>query len=1572
MDYKEPVEKEAQKYSGLYDELKVVRKALNFQTHKIGNEYFNSIINYISNLLNTKISFIGQLMNEDNIETVSHFMDGSMQPNFNYNLKDTPCNNVVGREVCIYPHSVAEIFNKDIELAQRSIQGYAGVPLFNSRNEPLGNLVTLFERPIENVDMVKSVLLIFSTQIGAELEHNKIYSKFEQTQAALQKSNRETIKAKKRADHILEGTNAGNWQWNIKTGRITINNRWAELIGYEKNELKPHIQSWIESVHPTDYKITSNKLEAHFRQETNYYDAVFRQKHKDGHWVWINARGKVTHWDRNQKPERMSGIHLDVTNQKIAEEAIKENENQLQLIFDSSPAIMILVNESREILKINKFGLQFIGKKKEETSQKSIGALLNCVNAFNDEKKGCGYNSLCMDCVVRNSLLKSIFSKVSTIKEETKISISRYGKLEERTILVSTSLAKEEPPYAYLLTIDDITEQKIAEHALIESEKRYHSIIESANDAIFIADSHNGLIIDTNKKSEKMLGKSREEILGLHQSSLHPPEEAEEMRKNFVKDVQQEELSTLREVSIQHSSGAKIPVEVSPTKIMGEGGQELVVSFFRDITERIEAKRKLEESHTKYKTLANYTFDWEYWKDELHNFVYVSPSCKRITGYQPEEFMQDASLFKSIIYEDDLVLWNRHEKQSTNRIPCKKPIEFKIRRKDGNVIWISHACQPVYDEKGVFLGNRGTNREITDQKITESKLIESEQKYRLLFENMTSGFALNEMIYDDKGNAVDYKFLEVNPAYELLTGFTSDKLIGNTVRTVMPQTESYWIEAGARVSETGDPQQIENYSGTLDKYYNSYFFSPKKGLFAIVFNDVTERRKAEYELIESENKLKLHLEQTPLGVIEWGPNNEILAWNKAAEEIFGFQLEDFKEQKGMSLIVPADLHEEILKKWNTLLEKGHVKSVNRNITKDGREIICEWNNTTIKDFDQKIIGVISMVQDVTDREKTQEELKISEERHKMISKIASDYVYSFRISEDQKSYLEWVSGAFTRITGYTVEEINLLVNNWRDIIHPNDRDKVTTSFGLGDLPVARAKEYRIVTKHGLIKWISDNYIPLKDDDGVLNGIIGSVSDITDRKVADISLRESEEKLKRLAEITHEGIIIHDGGLVLEINQAVTRITGFSEQELIGLDLRELIHEDYIPLVNNNVEKKDYSSNILKIIKKTGEIISIQVDVRPYLFKGKNVRLASIWDVTQKIETEKSLKKNEEYLNKAQKIAHLGYWHWDIEREELIYSDEIVNIYELNGVEKSLDEVYRKFIHPDDKALIDQIWACLFEGGCKFDEEFRIVTNEKVKWLRVAAELTRNAQQKPASILGVTYDITNRKEAEIKIRAHDLEKFELNNKIANHKMMALRSAMNPHFIFNSLNSIQYFIMGNDKKSAISYLSLFSNLIRNVLNSAVDEYTTLEKEIELLKYYVELENLRFENQFWFNLKIDEDIDTTEIEIPSLLIQPYVENAIIHGLLNKNEAGILKLEIRELKEKLLCIVEDDGVGRARAKNMNTENRGNKRSVGMSITEQRLDIINKSNEVSVKIIDLESNGKSTGTRVEILITIN
>lgn len=223
---------------------------------------------------------------------------------------------------------------------------------------------------------------------------------------------------------------------------------------------------------------------------------------------------------------------------------------------------------------------------------------------------------------------------------------------------------------------------------------------------------------------------------------------------------------------------------------------------------------------------------------------------------------------------------------------------------------------------------------------------------------------------------------------------------------------------------------------------------------------------------------------------------------------------------------------------------------------------------------------------------------------------------------------------------------------------------------------------------------------------------------------------------------------------------------------------------------------------------------------------------------------------------------------------------------------------------------------------------------------------------------------------------DNERLVSENKLRNLEQQSLNASMNRHFIFNSLNSIQYFINSSDKRSANKYLSSFAKLIRKNLDSSTQAnfLVALNEEIERIELYLTLEKMRFNEKFDYMLKIDPDIDTEMIQVPSMILQPFVENSIIHGVLPKSEKGIITIEIREEHNCIVFEVIDNGVGIDSSLKTKDVAEGDHKSQGMEITANRIDLLREINGDQLMIIgpfQINENGVSTGTKVIIKLPI-
>jgi tetratricopeptide (TPR) repeat protein len=207
-----------------------------------------------------------------------------------------------------------------------------------------------------------------------------------------------------------------------------------------------------------------------------------------------------------------------------------------------------------------------------------------------------------------------------------------------------------------------------------------------------------------------------------------------------------------------------------------------------------------------------------------------------------------------------------------------------------------------------------------------------------------------------------------------------------------------------------------------------------------------------------------------------------------------------------------------------------------------------------------------------------------------------------------------------------------------------------------------------------------------------------------------------------------------------------------------------------------------------------------------------------------------------------------------------------------------------------------------------------------------------------------------------------------------EMQALRAQMNPHFIFNSLNSINRFILQNDRAQASEYLTKFSKLVRMILQNSQESLISLESELESLELYLHLEAVRFDHRFSYKISVQKDLDISALKVPPLMIQPYAENAIWHGLMHKETKGQLDIEVSQEKEFLFFRIADDGIGRRKSAALASKSANRHKSMGLRITADRIAMIQQSdsNESAVAINDLIGpDGNAAGTEVVIKIPL-
>jgi PAS domain S-box-containing protein len=608
--------------------------------------------------------------------------------------------------------------------------------------------------------------------------------------------------------------------------------------------------------------------------------------------------------------------------------------------------------------------------------------------------------------------------------------------------------------------------------------------------------------------------------------------------------------------------------------------------------------------------------------------------------------------------------------------------------------------------------------------------------------------------------------------------------------------------------------------------------------------------------------------------------------------------------------------------------------------------------------DELIVGVRGICHDITYYKEAEELLRASDRKYRSIFEQASDAI----LMTDLKGNFIDANTTFCSMLGYRREE--LLGMNLLDVIDPEDLKHRPVLLNMLAPGVNMLNERRMVARDGTIRDVEANITRMNE-----NNLMAIVRDVTELRKAQRQIQISEAKFRGAFEYSAIGMtLVSLEGRYLRVNREFASIVGYTEEELLGRHFRELTHPADV-LANDDRFNEAASGAIdgyrleKRYVHRNGNVIWANLNVS--MIKDEDgvpiYFVAQIDDITQEKKAKEKLMVSQANMNAT--INNTKIMIWSIDRQfRLLTFNETFRAYtrKAYNVEPRVGELLFGANPPPEAEELVKRWKTRYERALS-GESFELEeTRHEIDFHYSVSPIVEGEQIIGASIFAE--NITKR-------TARERELTEANKKINELRLMALRSVMSPHFIFNVLNSIQYFIAKNDRLNAINYLSTFSKLIRSILNHSVYKRIPLAEELEMLRNYVQLESTRFEHKFDFVLDVSPDVEVETVEIPSLLIQPYVENAILHGLYNKRSPGTLWIRVAKVTDNVVFEIEDDGVGRAEAMKLRQRNLPGHQSLGLKLTEERLKLIRQENHAGFEVDDLTENGAPSGTRVRISI---
>jgi len=725
--------------------------------------------------------------------------------------------------------------------------------------------------------------------------------------------------------------------------------------------------------------------------------------------------------------------------------------------------------------------------------------------------------------------------------------------------------------------VHDITEQRSAEESLRRSEGALRGILDATGESIWLF-STDGHVLQTNATALKRFGKTASEVVGKSMEEILSPELARSRLARLREVVESTRLVEFED----ERAGIQFRHSFCPV-LDAEGHVATVASFSRDITDGKRAEQALRESESKFRIVADNTYDFEFWLDPDGRYIYASPACERITGHKPEEFLVDSELRFRIVHPDDLPLFKIHRQEELARQTATQT-EFRVVRPNGDIRWIGHVCRPVYDAEGRFLGTRGSNRDITERKQAEKALRESEERLRKLYASMSEGLVLHQVVYDGTGKATDYRILDVNPSFEAITGLSRDKAVGRLASELYGTGIAPYIDIYAKVAATSEPAEFETEFAPMAKCFHISVFSPGKGVFATVFSDITIRKQAERKLAEQASMLASAND----AIIGYDAGYHVTFWNKSAELMYGYSQDEAMGKFSTELFHPVYVDVTREQMVERIAADGHIEAESIRTTRDGRQISVEAHVIALRDEQGRTTGFVSVDRDITERKRDEDALRRSTSFNQSIIDSSRDCIKIL----DMDGRLTYMSQAGQRLLG--IKDITTYLNvPYEEFWQGSDREAVVDVISEARKGQSGSFQGYCPTADGVPKWWDVSISPVLGANGQPESLLAVSRDITERRKAEEELREAKETLEarvreRTAELVAEVderrqaekrlaaasqyarslleasldplVTINAEGRITDVNVATIKATGATRVELIGTDFSEYFTE----------------------------------------------------------------------------------------------------------------------------------------------------------------------------------------------------------------------------------------------------------------------------------------------------------------------------------------------------------------------------------------------------------------------------
>ncbi|OYT18734.1 MAG: hypothetical protein CCU26_15215 [Nitrospira sp. UW-LDO-01] len=1115
-----------------------------------GEDFFSTLVCHLSLVLGVQYAVVGEIQHHPvkKIRTLAVSANGNLVDNFEYPLMNTPCETALGQSFACFERDVRAVFPLFGHLAQLGVEGYCGVPLRAKGGAAMGLLVLMDTKPLRNSDRLRSLMAVFASRAAAELQRRH-------SETIVQQQQRQLLEAQARA-HL------GSWDWYFDSGIV----RWSEeqfrIFGYEPGHMAVSYDTFVAALHPLDCSRVQSVIDAVLKGGTTY-DIECRIIRPDRTIRAIHCRGEVCR-DVDGRPVSLSSSVLDITDRQCVEEELRLSQERLQQALRASGTGLWNWNTETNAVVFSEEWKRQLGYSGREL----VDAFETWTTFLHpDDREGAIAYARQYQAAPDGDYRQEFRLRH---KDGT------YRWIEARASFVAEPDGRR---IRLLGSHTDITDRKLMEESIRESEERYRTLVELSPSGVFVFCE--GRAVYVNRTGTILMGaRETQEILDRPTFDFIHPDYHQEVRENVKRLLSGGVSVHSAERVYVRLDGTTIPVQVEAGRITWDG-KPAILGIFSDITERKQAEdalanlnatlerqvsdrtEALRRSEERFRQFFDHAPNVKALKDHNGRYLYTNRRFDEVFGLAPGAALgrTDEELFS----QEQAAQFRANDRKV---LASGRGQEFEEVTQQRDGLRVSIVVKfPVADAAGHLSAIGVIATDVTERNRTQEALRESEDRWQQFAESVRSAFWIADVGQDER------QVLYVNSAFTFIWGIEREEIYQNW---------SLWIES----IHPDDRMRVKT---SHDRFVSGGMTAVFHCEYRIVGRDghirwISDRR---VRMAGRENRIAGIAED----ITHHKQQLALMAQTEAIGKIGGWQF-DFLTDRLWWSDETYHLHETTPEIFNPTVEA----SLNF-YTPESRPIMAEaWLNGVTQGqpwdlelelltgqgrriavraagqvdvLDGRAVRAYGTFQDITERKLAEEalqrahdelerkvlertaQLQASEERYARATAVGKVGVWELDVLKG----LYHGDANLKMLFGYGPEELSTDPFSWLKLVHPDDQSVAMKSWGQVQSGAIDECHYelRVVRRDGAIIWTDVRGHGVRDSKGQLTHLIGATVDITERKQAEQALRESEERFSKAFRTSPHPIGITEvvTGRCVEVNDACLEAFGFRREEVIG-------------------------------------------------------------------------------------------------------------------------------------------------------------------------------------------------------------------------------------------------------------------------------------------------------------------------------------------------------------------------------------------------------------------------------------